>query len=575
MRIRSIARRFVLGSFAVLLPAPALAGGTVWYVDAAIADGDGTSWASAFHNVAPAVLTAAFGDEVWVAQGTYEVAMSGLRLKRGVRILGGFVGGETLASEADPVAHPTILSGGVSGPKHIVVGPLAKAGGLAVLEGFVITGGNANDVFPPSDGYGGGMLLEDIGDVHVRRCVFRDNYAMSGGGAVAFDNSEARFVDCVFEDNIGGTSGGVLELMHTGGFITTRVVLDRCVLRGNTAERGGAISVSGGNLQLLNSVVDGNIATGPGGGGGAWATAGGFLFVRNCTIAKNESLVHETAGILGPMNVANSIVYSNTGPLGAQGALNQIGGGIVTVTYSCVAGGYFGAGNIDSPPMFVDESASDFRLRLGSLCIDAGHNDSVLSTGPSLDVSGQPRIADHPAVADVGGGTAPIVDRGAHEAQPLSITRYCFGDGVELACPCGNLAPGGALAGCANTLGVGGTLAGSGEPSLAEDTLVVGAGSLTGSGAASALLVQGTSITQQPFNDGQLCVDGTLVRMGFVPIVGGGASFPGLGQLSLSVRGGVIEPGVRTYQVHYRNALPFCTSATVNQTNGIAVIWTP
>jgi hypothetical protein len=39
------------------------------------------------------------------------------------------------------------------------------------------------------------------------------------------------------------------------------------------------------------------------------------------------------------------------------------------------------------------------------------------------------------------------------------------------------------------------------------------------------------------------------------------------------VRGAVTAPGVRTYQIYYRNPTPFCTAATFNLTNAVSVTW--
>jgi hypothetical protein len=37
----------------------------------------------------------------------------------------------------------------------------------------------------------------------------------------------------------------------------------------------------------------------------------------------------------------------------------------------------------------------------------------------------------------------------------------------------------------------------------------------------------------------------------------------------------VASPGLRTYQLWYRNAAVFCTTSTFNLTNGIEVSWVP
>jgi hypothetical protein len=152
---------------------------------------------------------------------------------------------------------------------------------------------------------------------------------------------------------------------------------------------------------------------------------------------------------------------------------------------------------------------------------------------------------------------------------------FCFGDGTATACPCGNAgAPG---SGCANSLNPNGALlAGSGAASISADTLV-----LQGSGMpnSSALYFQGTS--QQNgglgtvFGDGLRCAGGSLIRLSTKANTAGASQFPAAGDPPVSVAGLVAAPGVRDYQVWYRNAAAYCTAATFNLTNGLEVPWAP
>jgi Tol biopolymer transport system component len=162
-----------------------------------------------------------------------------------------------------------------------------------------------------------------------------------------------------------------------------------------------------------------------------------------------------------------------------------------------------------------------------------------------------------------------VRDRGG--PHPASI---CFGDGTGTACPCGN---GQAGNGCPSSVNANGAnLTVSGTESTTTDTLV-----LEGSGMpdSSALYIQG-SIPMAGgagvvFGDGLRCVGGTIIRLGTKSNVGGASRYPETGDPSVSVRGLVTMPGVRTYQVWYRNAADFCTPATFNLTNGLEITWLP
>ena len=78
------------------------------------------------------------------------------------------------------------------------------------------------------------------------------------------------------------------------------------------------------------------------------------------------------------------------------------------MSYSCVQGGYAGTGNINSDPLFV--GAGDFHLQAGSPCIDAADGDAA----PAADIEGNPRW-DDTGMDDIGIGTPPYADMGAHE----------------------------------------------------------------------------------------------------------------------------------------------------------------
>jgi hypothetical protein len=55
--------------------------------------------------------------------------------------------------------------------------------------------------------------------------------------------------------------------------------------------------------------------------------------------------------------------------------------------------------------------------------------------------------------------------------------------------------------------------------------------------------------------------------------VGGASQYPEVGDPSVSVKGNILAPGTRTYQVWYRNAASFCTIDTFNLTNGLSIVW--
>jgi hypothetical protein len=87
--------------------------------------------------------------------------------------------------------------------------------------------------------------------------------------------------------------------------------------------------------------------------------------------------------------------------------------------------------------------------------------------------------------------------------------------------------------------------------------------------------------TGVPFGDGVRCIGGVLKRLAVKPDNGGTASYPELGDPSISARsaqlGDPIQYGqARVYQAYYRDSDPnFACSATFNATSGLFVAWAP
>ncbi len=152
-------------------------------------------------------------------------------------------------------------------------------------------------------------------------------------------------------------------------------------------------------------------------------------------------------------------------------------------------------------------------------------------------------------------------------------TSFCRGDGSGSACPCGNT--GFAGRGCANSVwNEGGGLAGSGVASVANDTLLLTATSLTG--ATSIFLQSDATMAAVAIDDGLGCVTGSVIRLGTKSVPQNTSVFPEPGDPLISVRGAIPPAGgTRYYQTFYRNAAVFCTSATSNRTNGLAIVWAP
>jgi hypothetical protein len=411
------------------------------YVNANLASGanDGTSWDNAHQGaggLAIALTASVNGDQIWVAQGSYKPTLTATRsiffnLKSGVQIYGGFVGNEATLAERDHLANVTILTGdllGNDGPPgsftnnadnshHIVNG--ASANSTAVLDGFIITAGNANGAGASNFDKGGGIIFLASSNATIRNCNIQYNRCTFGGGAVYMNLSSPSFTDVIMQNNIGGSFGGAIDMNNCNPSF------NRVQFIGNSAARAGGVEIFGNsNPTIYNCLFRNNAATGANGGGGLWLS-GSTAAIRNCTIANNTS-VSTGAGIqngTSTTTIYNTIIWNNTGPGGAT-AGQQINGGTNTVQYSIVQGGFAGTANLNVNPQFV--SVTDLHLQPTSPAIDSGNN-SLVPAAITMDLDLNQRKVDDPNTTDTGLGTPPLVDRGAHEYQPPPVV-VCIED---------------------------------------------------------------------------------------------------------------------------------------------------
>jgi PKD repeat protein len=253
-------------------------GQTVLYVDAdAASGGDGASWATAFDSLQAALDEAAINgmvEEVWVAEGvyypTYEVDPNDARtatfqLVDDVAIYGGFLGDETSLGQRDIASYVTVLSGDLLGDDldpnnvvenayHVLTGDLN--GPTAVLDGFTVTGGNADGVDPHD--IGGGMI-NDTGNPTLANCIFTGNRALFGAAMFNLSSSPV-LLDCEFNNNISTFSGGAIYNASA-----SNPTLERCLLDGNMTQNdssGGAMVNQAGCVPLLTDcTISNNMAS--------------------------------------------------------------------------------------------------------------------------------------------------------------------------------------------------------------------------------------------------------------------------------------------------------------------------
>lgn len=199
-----------------------------------------------------------------------------------------------------------------------------------------------------------------------------------------------------------------------------------CLITANAADLGAGVTVLGGSPVIANCTLAGNTAR----EGGGLAFGGGEPVVVGCTVVGNTAGLGGAAFYFGGSpSISTSIIWSNTSSKGGPPIESIPGGSTLSITYSCVQGGWPGEGNISADPMLAADSRSAYRLLPGSPCIDAGSNAAFPADAADLDADGDtteplpldlrglPRFIDDPGVSEPAGVPPPVADMGSAEFQ--------------------------------------------------------------------------------------------------------------------------------------------------------------
>jgi hypothetical protein len=211
---------------------------------------------------------------------------------------------------AAAVAQGGIITFSCGAAEHTitVTTPLAAQTGLDTT----IDGGNLVVL----SGGGGSRILELVHSFEqasptltVQRIALRNGRTTDvtnttetdqGGAAIYTLGGNIQAIDASFTDNHGpdtgqDVAGGAIYSVGAGS-----VTVVRSVFAGNSCSNGGAVSVLGSNLSIVDSVLDGNTATGtsgnPGNGGNGGASTmdgqGKALVLCGATFTNNTANAH-------------------------------------------------------------------------------------------------------------------------------------------------------------------------------------------------------------------------------------------------------------------------------------------
>ena len=418
----------------------------------------GTDWSTPC-DFQYALSIATSGAEIWVQQGTYKPGStdrsSTFMLKDSVAIYGGFSGTETSLSQrnSDPATNSTVLSGdiGTSGVNsdnayHVVSANFVFS--TAILDGFKITGGNANGA---TENFGGGIysanssptlnnLIIDANTTnnagggmyavtnHTQRSfyttptltnvVFSNNTATRGGGLYT-QNASPILLNVVFSGNTStsGAGGGMNNQTQTPATDEYSIPqLTNVTFSGNTANGGGGLYNNNSNPTLINVTFSGNTANIR---GGAIFNEGASPILKHVTISGNTAPVGFGGGIRNAINgsipsnplIENTILWGDT-----TEEMTSDGTGTITIKDSVIQGG--------CPSGTTCTNVLSTTPVLSALANNGGFTQTrALGVGSSAINAGGANTTCAPT--DQRGAARPqgsACDMGAYEAYILTVT---------------------------------------------------------------------------------------------------------------------------------------------------------
>ena len=270
---------------------------------------DGSSWENAYTHLNSALTAATSGDEIWVARGTYlpgTLVTHTFQISPSIALYGGFAGTETVRDQRDWQANLTILSGDIDNNDtkdargvvlrsehivgqnayHVILFDMRTITDTAItettiLDGFIITAGQANGGDFPHDWGGGALCLtnqnlsaEDMAlglgvcSPRLANIIFQGNYAFAAGGAMynhGRDNaSSPTYENITFaynksESGSAGDGGGAVYNDAINGISSPSFT--NVTFLGNVSHEGGggAVYNNGSSFEAVSSPTFTNV----------------------------------------------------------------------------------------------------------------------------------------------------------------------------------------------------------------------------------------------------------------------------------------------------------------------------
>lgn len=367
-----------------------------WHVasDGSDFSGDGTQ-ANPFATIQHGIEAASHNDTVLVGPGVFRENINFL----GKNITVGSLFMET--GDEDYILQ-TVIDGSRNG--HTITFANGESA-QAQLSGFTITNGYANFAWPGSNG---GGIYCDRADPTLTYLKVTNNEAHQEGGGLYFQHCAPIVRNVMVTNNVSGENGGGIRYSYG------QVNLENVIVSSNTSRDGAGIQFYHAEGTVQNALIADNAGRGKGGGimfDGCSPTFVNVTIVGNTTTGHGGGL---NVSYMSQPTLVNSIVWGNSP--------EQIyydtdwWGEAITIEHSDIQGGtsgivtngqgpvYWGEGNIDLSPRFINTNLGNYRLASDSPCIGTGKAAGT----PILDIENNPRPNPAGSNPDMGAYESPL-----------------------------------------------------------------------------------------------------------------------------------------------------------------------
>jgi len=244
------------------------------------------------------------GDVIYFSGGTYKLSSTPddtLVISNGITLIGGFNPASTGAntSISYPTNFETVFSGDINGDGISSEGDAFRILTInttdkVILKGLTIT----NAYYAVVGGSSAGAIYARNTNLEIQNCKISNNSSglSYGGGGLTIESSTVRCYQSSFSNNTAAARGGAIRLTGNSANIGATMVMDQCLVTGNSTvgDYAGAIHLVGtgglyvNKVYIINSTITNNTCGGKGGGAISVAK-GDAAFIISSTLANNNS----------------------------------------------------------------------------------------------------------------------------------------------------------------------------------------------------------------------------------------------------------------------------------------------